>query len=77
MNKIEELSKTEVVYNVCIFEKCALYFDMYNDRGSKIKPCICCDILFKPRSNSAKYCGDCAKVVKNNQNKSYYHQNKC
>lgn len=77
MNEVEELTKTEVVYNICVFEKCALYFDMYNDRGSKIKPCACCGILFKPKSNSAKYCGGCAKTMKNNQNKSYYHQNKC
>lgn len=76
MDNLEDLEKTDVVYTINMFEKCALYFDMYNDRGGKIKPCVRCEILFKPKSNSAKYCKDCAKVIKNDQNKGYYYENK-
>lgn len=76
IDKIAELGKTEVVYEVNVFENSALYFDLYNNRGSKIKPCQNCGMMFKPKSNAGKYCKNCAKEVKIQQDKGYYYNKK-
>lgn len=76
IDKINELDKTDVVYEVVEFENSALYFDMYNSRGNKIKPCQNCKMLFKPKSNAGKYCKNCAKEVKMQQDRSYHYDKK-
>lgn len=43
------------------------------------KQCTNCGKLIKIKSkfdSSTKYCDNCAKEIKNEQNKRYYHQNK-
>jgi len=40
------------------------------------KQCECCGVRIKTVNNKVKYCDECARVVKNNQNKTYYFSGK-
>lgn len=42
------------------------------------KPCEMCGILIEktPKATTKKYCEKCAKIIKNEQNKSYYRKNR-
>lgn len=40
------------------------------------KKCERCDTIFKINSNKQKYCSDCARIIKNKQNKMYREENR-
>lgn len=44
--------------------------------GEKFFRCKNCGLLVRQRSNNDKYCNDCTSIIKNEQNKQYYHLGK-
>lgn len=48
------------------------YYDLVNKH--KVKECaVCRDLILVKGNSPKKYCGECAKSKKNEQNKGYYH----
>lgn len=61
-----------VALDVHDFENINLaYYKYYNIK--KVKECSRCKCLFEANNNKQKYCVNCAKIVKNEKNKGYYH----
>lgn len=65
----------EVVLTMNRYDNIGYYYDYYVGRN-KVKPCEKCDSLITGKNNKTKYCSDCAKFKKNEQNKGYYHLGK-
>lgn len=66
--------ESESVLDVCDFRELGYEYLNYIGEGNFIR-CQCCQKLVKKKSKkdfSTKYCGNCAKYIKNEQNKSYY-----
>lgn len=55
------------------FRKLGYEWRLY--KGEKYIRCADCGVLVKRTSNRTKYCKDCAKITKNEQNKQYYYSN--
>lgn len=71
-----EISKNEeVAMEISNFEKIGMYYDLHCGIN-RIKECENCGEPIKVIGNKTKYCSLCAKRIKNEQNKKYYHLGK-
>jgi len=54
---------TESVININQYDKLGYYYDFHH-LLNKIKECVSCLSLIKPKNNKTKYCESCAKIIK-------------
>lgn len=77
VDSIEVGDNDIVAFQITNFDNVGYYFDWYNGNDKFIK---CendgCDEIVKKTNNKNKYCSECAKKIKNEQNKIYYHLGK-
>ena len=71
-NKIDN-----IVFEITNFDNVGYYFDWYNG-DEKFMKCENegCEEVIKRVNGKTKYCSECARIIKNEQNKKYYHLGK-
>lgn len=70
-----QIDEEDVFERIKDFENIGYIFDYYKD-DNRIKKCLECGKLIKLKNKSPKkYCDECAKIRKNEQNKGYYSKN--
>lgn len=68
-------NESEQFINIDNFQNVISYY--YEYKNNEVwKECECCKKRFKlkTKNSNKKYCNKCAKQIKNEQNKKYYHQ---
>jgi len=70
-----EDNENEIVFSINNYSN-PIYYYLSLVEPDKYKNCVECGVKITLLNNKIKFCKECAKIIKNEQNKKYYHEDK-